>query len=197
MKKELQKDQPAIQLRQQPYLSLLAQPIRLAYLHALYLDDETFKNVAVPYYIHPNSANPLVRAAMAPSLRGAALEQLLASQPLTADMPILDLEQLYKDADDAFEALDTLLGDHKWFASVKDNQQQESNQDDAYISKNQQEVPGMLDASVFAYTHVILTLFAFSNDANPAGRLRTSITGRGSLLDHHTRVARQYHHSPR
>ena len=151
----------------------------------------------MPYYINPNSANPLVRAAMAPPLRGAALEQLLESQPLTADMPLLDLERLYRDADDAFEALDTLLGDHKWFASVGDNPKQESDQDETSTSKDQREVPGMLDASVFAYTHVILTLFAFSSDASPAGRLRTSITGRSSLLDHHTRIARQYYHSPR
>jgi len=175
----------------------MAQPIRLAYLHALYLDDENFKNVAAPYYIHPNSSNPIVRAAMAPSLRGAALEQLLASQPLTTDMPVLDLERVYQDADDAFEALDTLLGAHKWFASIQDEPQQEAHQDDCSTSKDQQETPGMLDASVFAYTHVILTLFAFSSDASPAGRLRTSITGRSSLLDHHTRLARQYYHSPR
>jgi metaxin len=119
---------------------------------------------------------------MAPSLRAAALEQLMASKASSSPNPKLDLERLFKDADDAFDALSTLLGDDDWFTSGSDNRSDQ---------------PGMLDASVFAYTHVILTLFSFLDEGSPGERLRTAITTRSNLLDHHGRVAKKYYHSPR
>lgn len=171
-------------MQHQLYASLLSQSIRLAYLHALYLDDEAFRTVTAPLYIEPNSSHPLVRASMAPSLRAAALDQLLASTPSSSPAPKLDLEGLYKDAEDAFEALNTMLEGHEWFSQVQGSTEQE-------------QKPAMLDASVFSYTHVILTLFASLTVESPGERLRASVTRCGNLLEHHDRIARDYYHAPR
>jgi metaxin len=182
MKTHFSKISPPIPVHQQPHLSLISQNIRLAYLHALYLDDQAFTDVAAPYYIYPSSSNSLVRAAMAPSLRTAALEQLIGSQASSSPSPKLDLERLCKDADDAFEALSTLLGDHEWFTSG---------------SGDHTSQPGILDASVYAYTHVILTLFSSLSEDSPGEKLRASIIKRSNLLDHHGRIAKRYYHAPR
>ena len=136
------------------YLALL-DPIRHAYLIALYLEDETFKKVCVPLYIDTASRSRLVRAALAPPLRAAALEEVLGAgneAPATSiagfgrgwtqgTQPVFD-EAVYESASDAFTALSTLLGDSLWFGQMEG-----------------QAIPGWLDASVFAYTHVLLSLF--------------------------------------
>lgn len=173
-----------LSIQHQLYASLLSQPIRLAYLHALYLDDEAFKTVTGPLYIDPNSSHILVRASLGPSLRAAALDQLLASRPSFNATSSIDLEGLYKDAEDAFEALSDFLGEKEWYSQIE------------HLTKEEQK-PGILDASVFAYTHVVLTLFASLSVGSPGERLRTAITRCSNLLDHHDRIARQYYHAPR
>lgn len=182
LKNQLKKEVLFTSIRQQPYLSLVSQNIRVAYLYALYLDDQAFSSVAAPYYIYPSSSNSLVRAAIVPSLRAAALEQLMASQASSSPNQKLDLERLFKDADDAFDALSTLLGAQDWFTCTL---------------RNESGRPGLLDASVFAYTHVILTLFSSLGKCSPGERLRASITTRSNLLDHHGRIAKKYYHAPR
>lgn len=194
LKNQLHKDTSAMPIQQQPYASLLSQPIRLAYLHALYLDDEAFRDIATRYYIHPSSSHSLVRTAMAPSLRAAALDQILSARPSNAPEPFVDLERLYADADEAFDALSTLLEGRDWFASTS-VLSEDAKVSHADAAKSEQ--PGIFDASVFAYTHVILTLFAGLSDGSPGARLRQSITRRSNLLDHHTRIAKRYYHSPR
>lgn len=96
----------------------------------------------------------------------------------------MDLEVLYKDAEEAFESLDDLLEGHQWYSQTNG-------------SAIEEQKPGMLDASVFAYTHVILTLFASLSTNAPGARLRSSLTKCGNLLDHHNRIAREYYHAPR
>lgn len=49
---------------------------------------------------------------------------------------VIDVETLYEECDNAFSALSELLGDDEYFFS--------------------EEQPGLFDASVFAYTHLLL-----------------------------------------
>ena len=49
---------------------------------------------------------------------------------------VIDPEALYKDAEEGFAALNSLLGSDTWFFAA--------------------ETPGMLDAAAFAYTHLLL-----------------------------------------
>lgn len=51
-------------------------------------------------------------------------------------MPIIDVESLYAESDEAFSALADLLGEDEWF-----------------FGENR---PSLFDASVFAYTHLLL-----------------------------------------
>lgn len=49
---------------------------------------------------------------------------------------MVDIDALYRASDEAFSALSVLLGDNEWFFG--------------------EEEAGLMDASVFAYTHLLL-----------------------------------------
>ncbi|KAF2239092.1 hypothetical protein EV356DRAFT_563233 [Viridothelium virens] len=125
-------------VRLEAYEALLDGPIRKAWLFHLYLCHPNFSSVAAPCYIQPSSSNPLVGAALSYELRSAATAEILKSSSLTAAGPfkVLDAESLYVQAEDALSALSTLLGTHEWFFDAKQ--------------------PGLMDASVFSYTHLLL-----------------------------------------
>lgn len=120
-----------INLRQETYTTLIEQNIRNAWLYTLYLEPENFQSVARPLYILPSSSNRFVQMALAYQLRGAAEQELLKSRD------IIDRDVLYAAADKAFQALSTLLGDSDYFSG--------------------EDSPGLFDASVFAYTHLLLS----------------------------------------
>lgn len=71
-----------------------------------------------------------MRAALAVQLQQAARAELLKYSPF------IDVNDLEAEADNAFEALQALLGDGEYFFNRRS--------------------PGLFDASVFAYTHLIL-----------------------------------------
>ncbi|MCJ1299089.1 hypothetical protein MMC08_001880 [Hypocenomyce scalaris] len=112
------------------YLALIDNRIRNAWLYTLYLQPTNFTAVAQRLYITPCSSNPLVRATIAQQLRSAAADELLKH---TA---VIDVESVYSDAQRAFAALSTLLGDSDNFFGA--------------------DKPSLFDASVFAYTHLLL-----------------------------------------
>lgn len=99
-------------------------------LYALYLDKDNFDAVARKLYIDPSTSNSLVRSVLATQLQQAARDELLK----TSDY--IDVSDLEAEADNAFEALSTLLGDNQYFFDRR--------------------TPGLFDASVFAYTHLLL-----------------------------------------
>lgn len=77
----------------------------------------------------------------------------------------MDVEALYRDCDKAFEALSELLGDDEFFFG--------------------EETPGLFDASVFAYTHVLL-----NKDLDwKHTRSREGLEQYGNLLEHQNRIA--------
>lgn len=78
----------------------------------------------------PSTSNSLVRATLASQLQQAARDVLLKSASY------IDVSDLEAEADKAFEALSILLGDNEHFFNRPN--------------------PGLLDASVFSYTHLIL-----------------------------------------
>lgn len=99
-------------------------------LYTLYLDNENFSAVARRLYVDPSTSNSLVRATLAVQLQQAARDELLKTSQY------IDVSALEAEADDAFEALSTLLGNNEHFF--------------------ERSSPGLFDASVFAYTHLIL-----------------------------------------
>lgn len=82
----------------------------------------------------------------------------------------MDAETLYNQAEEAFVALESLLGDNEWFFSA-DN-------------------PGLFDASVFAYTHLLL------DDGLGKGwldtRLRDTLTSQQRLIAHRNKILEKY-----
>lgn len=135
-------------LRYEPYMSLLDHRIRNAWLYTLYLHEPNFASVARRLYVDPTTSNQLVRITLGYGLQHAARTELLKSSSsstsisssspslYTVSSAYIDVDDILEEANNALEALSTLLGDN-----------------DLFFGASQ---PGMFDASVFAYTHLIL-----------------------------------------
>jgi metaxin len=121
---------PQENLRYEAYIALIEHRIRHAWLYNLYLDPQNFPAVAQKLYINSASGNPLVRLTLSHQLQKAAEAELLSSAT------VIDVPDLYSEAEKAFDALSALLGEDEWFFGA--------------------EGPGLFDASVFAYTHLLL-----------------------------------------
>lgn len=119
-------------MRYEAYMSLLDNRIRSAWLYNLYLSPSNFASVTRSLYITPATASSLVHFSLSYTLKNAALAETLKS----SNSPVVDVEALYRKSDNAFSALSELLGDDEWFFA--------------------ENVPGLMDASVFAYTHLLL-----------------------------------------
>lgn len=132
-------------------------------LYSVYLSHNS-TSIAESLYIVPTSSNPLVRLAVARELRLAAEKELLKFST------IVDGETLHNQAEEAFAALEALLGGDKWFFGASG--------------------PGLFDASVFAYTQLLL------DDELGKGwvdtRLRDALMSRKSLVAHRNRIRDKY-----
>ena len=106
----------------------------------------------------------MVRLTIARDLRLAAEKELLKHSA------IISAETLYNQAEEAFAALESLLGDDKWFFGA--------------------ERPGLFDANVFAYTHLLL------DDGLGKGwldtRLRDTLMSRQRLVTHRNMILEKY-----
>ncbi|CAI6340880.1 unnamed protein product [Periconia digitata] len=148
--------------RYEAYLSLVDLNVRRAWLYTLYLSPN-FSTLAEPLYILPTSTNPLVRLSTASTLQSAAAAELLKTSA------VINADELHRQADEAFAALEMLLGDNEWFFGA--------------------EKPGLWDASVFAYTHLLL-------DERLSGvegcwvdsRVRDLVRARKGLVGHRERI---------
>ena len=100
-------------------------------LFQLYLNPAN-RPVVDRLYIAPCSTNPFIHMTIAYQLRAAAEAELVKSSSTNT----LIEEEIMRDAENAFEALATLLGKDEWFFG--------------------QEKPGLFDASVFAYTQLVM-----------------------------------------
>jgi metaxin len=116
--------------RHESYTSLIDHSIRNAWLFALYLDGDNCEAIAKRLYIYPTSSNIIVQKTLLHQLQQAARTELLRSRAYIAET------ELYLDAADAFLALSALLGSDSNFFGA--------------------DVPSLFDASVFAYTHLLM-----------------------------------------
>ncbi|KAJ5578300.1 uncharacterized protein N7459_007264 [Penicillium hispanicum] len=123
-------EEQQLNLRFEVYASLVDHRIRNAWLYMLYLNDENFEAVARRLYVNPATTNSLVQAALGAQLQQAARNELLKTSRY------IDVADLEGDACGAFEALSSLLGEDEHFFGRPN--------------------PGLFDATVFAYTHLIL-----------------------------------------
>lgn len=125
---------------------------------------QNFTTIAEPLYILPTSRNPFVRLAISRELRLAAEAELAKFSSIISD------ETLYNQASEAFAALEMLLGKDDWFFGA--------------------QRPGLFDASVFAYTHLLL------DDKLGKGwvdtRLRDALMACKRLVTHRERILAKY-----
>jgi metaxin len=132
-------------------------------LYCIYLSQNS-TTIAEPLYILPTSANPFVRLTVAREL------QLAAEKELRKFSTVITAESLYHQAEEAFAALEMLLGKDDWFFGASR--------------------PGLFDASVFAYTHLLL------DDGLGKGwldtRLRDTLMSRKRLISHRNRILVSY-----
>jgi len=156
------KQEEVANVRYEAYSSLLDHRVRSAWLFTLYLDDLNFQAVAKKLYICPASSNVFVQVTLAYQLQQAAREELLKYSTY------IDEDDLYAEAAKAFQALSTLLGDSENFFDAAQ--------------------PSLFDASVFAYTHLLL-------DNNLGWQNRRMLDGlrrNANLVQHRQRILDKY-----
>ena len=115
--------------------------------------------------MEPCSSNTLVRWTIAHQLRTAAEQEL--SKASASDV-IVEAD-IMRDALDALAALSDLLGNSEWFLD--------------------QTQPGLFDASVFAYTHLILD----GSMQWQSNNLAEILHKHENLLRHRERISEMYY----
>ncbi|KAM3503058.1 hypothetical protein MY11210_008857 [Beauveria gryllotalpidicola] len=144
------------------YQALIAQCVRPAWLHSLYVNSANDALLTALYL--PSSA--LLRPAQRHTLRTAATTEILvATRHKTGG---IDVKQLLRAAEEAFAALAALLGEAEWFLGA--------------------ERPGVLDAELFAYTHLLVGGQLTWGDEELVSRLTTF----GNLVRHADRLYERY-----
>jgi len=144
------------------YSSLLDHHVRNAWLFTLYIDNSNSASVAKRLYINPTSSNTFVRFALMRQLKNAARDELLKYSS------IIDEDDLYADAKQAFQALSTLLGDNNHFFGT--------------------DQPNLFDAGVFAYTHLLLDI----NMGWKVTRMADGLRRFENLVQHRQRILSTY-----
>lgn len=132
----------------------------------------------------------------------------------------MDGDSLRNEAIEAFKALGTILGDRDWYGQAKqwsedsehdargqttkssgtshgseknkDIGSQDADDTDEQVSEAEQ-IPGMLDAAVFSYTHIILSICASEPQLSPAARLAKGLKSVNSLVAHRERVLERFY----
>ncbi|KAI5369208.1 putative thioredoxin-like, metaxin, glutathione S-transferase domain-containing protein [Septoria linicola] len=151
--------------RLEAYQSLIDTRVRKAWLWQLYLTPQN-DPLMQELYVTPCSSNPLVRYTLTRQLRSAASAELVKS----SNSNTVDAEIVLREAEDAFEALNMLLGEEdEWFWGM--------------------ERPGLFDAGVFAYTQLLLDEEGLGWRFNPVGE---GVRRWGNLVRHRERVVGRY-----
>ncbi|KAK5131054.1 hypothetical protein LTR08_001339 [Meristemomyces frigidus] len=150
-------------VRYEAYASLLENRVRKAWLFQLYLSPAN-RSVVHRLYIAPCSSNLFIQLTIAHQLRAAAESEFVKS----CSTNTLVEDDIMRDAESALEALATLLGEDDWFFG--------------------QGKPGLFDASVFAYTQLVLDE-GMQWSENKLGEL---VRSHGSLVQHRERVGGLY-----
>jgi len=121
-----------------------------------------FASIARPLYVDPSSSNPLVRLTLSYQLRSAAEAELLKQNA------IIDGDAIYRESDKALGALSDLLGEDEYFFG--------------------ETKPGLFDASVFAYTNLLLDEGLSWEDS----RMGDGLKGYQNLIAHRRQILKVY-----
>ncbi|KAF2224923.1 hypothetical protein BDZ85DRAFT_194735 [Elsinoe ampelina] len=158
-------------MKEDIYLSLLDHRLRRAWLHQLYLSPPNTP-LLTHLYCH-TSLSPLITRSTLASLRAAASDEISKSSPTASVSEIALQEEGYA----ALDALDELLGKDEWFFGAKE--------------------PGVFDAAVFAYTHLLLEEELGGGGEGGVGQgwgwngLGGHLKGKRGLVGHRRRVWRR------
>jgi len=142
----------------QAFSTLIDTKVRDAWLYAFYLEPRNFHALAKKHYC--SSSVPIVDFFLSRELRNSAHAELIKSRP----GGVVNGDEIYADAELAIHALATVLGEGRWFFGAQE--------------------PGIFDASVFAYTHLILTLPWESRES----ALARSVQKHHNLVAHQERI---------
>ncbi|KAK5170108.1 uncharacterized protein LTR77_004692 [Saxophila tyrrhenica] len=158
------KSQEPLDVRGDAYPSLLEDGVRKAWLYQLYINPA---NAALVdrLYVSPCSSNIFVRMTTSHQLQQAAQHELSKA---SASNTIHEADVL-QEAAASFEALSTLLDSDEWFFG--------------------RDGPGLFDASVFAYTHLILDSDMQWQD----NALSDALMDHGNLVKHRDRMVEMYY----
>ncbi|KAF4552635.1 Glutathione S-transferase-like protein 6 [Elsinoe fawcettii] len=121
---------PQSHMKEDIYLSLLDHRLRRAWLHQLYLSPPNTPLLTTLYATH--SSSPLITFSTLHTLRAAASAEISKSNSTGT----ITEAALQEEGQQALDALEELLEKDDWFFGAKE--------------------PGLFDAAVFAYTHLLL-----------------------------------------
>ncbi|KAG8627448.1 hypothetical protein KVT40_004931 [Elsinoe batatas] len=158
-------------MKEDIYLSLLDHRLRRAWLHQLYLTPANLP-LLTHLYCHA-SLSPLITHSTLISLRAAASDEISKSSPIAS----VSESTLQEEGCAALDALDELLGKDEWFFGAKE--------------------PGVFDAAVFAYTHLLLEEELGGGQGEGEGQgwgwngLGGHLKGKRGLVGHRRRVWRR------
>jgi metaxin len=129
-----------------------------------------------------------VRASIAAQLQSAASAELLKS---SGNGGVIDIKDIYAEAEKAFEALSILLGDGEWFFSGCEDDDGGKGKGVRKGGKGGQagDEPTVFDAEVFAYTHLLLDWEMGWREK----RLVRAVKKWENLVEHRDRVLRRYY----
>ncbi|KAI5793085.1 hypothetical protein EDC01DRAFT_83208 [Geopyxis carbonaria] len=141
----------------QAFLALVNTRVRDAWLYALYIEPHNFKALARIQY--RSTAVSLVNHILSNEYQTAAMNELYKFSS-----GVINAADIYADAESAFTALATVLGDSRWMFGAK--------------------APGLFDATVFGYTHLILNLSWNKQEEH----LLRMVRKHQNLVDHERRI---------
>ncbi len=175
------KVEEASDVRSDAYTALLENGIRKAWVCFLHGEQKTKADMFVKlyqlyinpsnsplvhrFYVAPSSSNFFVQTTIAYQLHRAAQHELTKSSASDT----IHEKDVMQEAASSFEALASLLGDDEWFFG--------------------QHTPGLFDASVFAYTHLILDAKMRWQD----NKLEGMLMEHGNLVQHRYRMLEMYY----
>lgn len=135
-------------------------------LYTLYLDPK-HDDLLQSLYTKSTTRTPLLRSILATQLKKAAHDHLLNNPSQSPTAPV-NPDELFADSAAAFEALSTLLGEEQQY----------------FFGRS---TPGLFDAAVFAYTHILLDdEFGWAEDTKivkQVRRCRNLVRHRNTLLE--------------
>lgn len=144
--------------------------------------------------VHIDTATSIgvVQDVLAWQLQNEAADEITGGSG--AVWPVVDAAAVYAEAAEALAALGVVLGDSRWFGRRKEAPEERISLEDEGVGN--WEVPGLLDAGVFGYTHVIMEMLEGlpeEKGTEGARGLVAALREQDNLVEHRERVLRNYY----